>query len=143
MMADNKVVDKAAHWRDVVGPLFADLWPLDAQARGKASSEKLVLMALECGAAFPDAVSAIVDFLVPYQLYQVSHSLRLERQHQGLPLAHPRSFVHLLNSLIDPEKFAVPNDLPAVLRECLQADASIADDPAYIRLNGLRRQLNA
>ena len=143
MMADETIVDKAAHWRGMVGPLFADLWPLDVQARGKTSSERLVLMALECGAAFPEAVSAIMDVLVPYQLYQIAHALRLERHHQDLLHAHPRAFIRLVNALIDATKFPVPNDLPAVLQECVASDAGVVDDPAYIRLNGLRRLLNA
>lgn len=143
MMANDQVVDKATHWRELVGPLLADLWPLDAHLRGKTTSERLVLMALECGAAFPEAVSAILDFLVPYPLYQIAHSLRLERHHQGLPQAHPRAFIHLVNAVVDPDKYPVPSDLPPLLRECAQADPGIVTDPAYIRLNGLRRLLNA
>ncbi|MDZ4056807.1 MAG: hypothetical protein U1D69_07540, partial [Polynucleobacter sp.] len=143
MMRDENVLDKAAHWQNVVKPVLLDVWPLDASARGKGASEMLVFMALECGDAFPDAVDAILDLIVPYQLYGLSHGLRLERHHQGLFEAFPRAFLKLANALIDPAAFPVPNDLPMLLDHCVGLDAEIARDPAYIRLYGLRRQLNA
>jgi len=45
--------DKATRWRNVVGPLFRDIWPLDARLRSENTSRNLVLMALECDQAFP------------------------------------------------------------------------------------------
>ncbi|MDG6348498.1 SIR2 family protein [Luteimonas sp. 8-5] len=143
MMGDEKVLDKAAHWQNLVRPVLLDVWPLDASARGKGASEKLVFMALECGDALPDAVDAILDLIVPYQLYGLSHGLRLELHHQGLFEAYPRAFLKLANALIDPEAFPVPNDLATFLDDCVGLDAEVANDPAYIRLYGLRRQLNA
>lgn len=123
--------------------MLIDIWPLDARTRERASSQKLVLMALECGDAFPDAVDTISDLIVPYELYGIDHGLRLEQQHQNVFLAHPRAFVRLVNKLVDPDQFPVPDDLPKFLQDCLHLDADIVDDPAYIRLYGLRRRLNA
>lgn len=142
-MSDGKIIDKAVHWRDLIKPVLIDIWPLDARTRERASSQKLVLMALECGDAFPDAVDTISDLIVPYELYGIDHGLRLEQQHQNVFLAHPRAFVRLVNKLVDPDQFPVPDDLPKFLQDCLHLDADIVDDPAYIRLYGLRRRLNA
>ena len=143
MMGDEKVIDKAAHWQNLVKPVLLDVWPLDASARGKGASERLVFMALECGEAFPDAVDAILDLIIPYQLHGLSHGLRLERHHQDLFEAYPRAFLKLANALVDPDAFPVPNDLPKFLDDCVALDAEIVNDAAYIRLYGLRRQLNA
>lgn len=143
MMGDEKVLDRAAHWHEVIKPVLLDVWPLDASARGKGASERLVFMALECGNAFPDAVDAILDFIVPYQLYGLSHGLRLERHHQNLFEDYPRAFLKLANALIDPEAFPVPNDLPKFLDDCVALEPEVKSDPAYIRLYGLRRQANA
>ena len=84
--------DKAERWQRVIGPIFRDIWPLDAGLRSKETAQNLVFMALECEGAFPDAVDAIVDFLVPYQLYELSMSLRLEQKHSNLVRRAPRSF---------------------------------------------------
>jgi hypothetical protein len=79
-------------------------------------------MALECEGAFPEAVDAIMDVIVPYQLYRISHSLRLEDKHSELVRQHPLAFVKLSNVLIDPAQFPVPNDLAGLLQECVAAD---------------------
>ena len=141
--AEGEPADKATRWRTVVGPLFRDIWPLDARLRSKSTTENLVLMAQESEGAFPEAVESILDVIVPYELYQIAHSLRLEDKHRGLVRQYPLAFVKLANALIDPAVFPVPNDLAGFLQECVAADPAVADDPAYIRLYGLRRQRNA
>ena len=135
--------EHARRWREVVGPVFSGIWPLDASARDEETSKNLTLMALECGDAFPEAVTAIMDLLVPYRIYQIASSLRLEGRHNGLVRRHPVAFIQLTNALIDPDVHAVPNDLPGLLEECLDASPEIARDPAFIRLFGLRRHLGA
>jgi hypothetical protein len=137
------ISDKATRWRTVVGPLFRDIWPLDARLRSGSTTQNLVLMALECEGAFPDAVAAILDIIVPYELYGISHSLRLEAKHSDLVSRHPLAFLNLSNALIDPARFPVPTDLAVLLLECVAADPGVASAPSYIRLHGLRRQRNA
>jgi hypothetical protein len=135
--------DKPTLWRTVVGPLFKEIWPLDARLRSADTTRNLVLMALECEDAFPEAVDVILDVIVPYQLYQISHSLRLETKHSELVRQHPFAFLTLCNALIDPALFPVPNDLAQLLQECVIADPAVENGPAYVRLHGLRRQRNA
>jgi hypothetical protein len=141
--AESEPADKATRWRDVVGPLFRDIWPLDARLRSESTTRNLVLMAQECEGAFPEAVEAILDVIVPYELHQIAHSLRLEDNHSKLVREYPLAFLKLANALIDPAAFPVPNDLAAVLQECQAADSAVANDPAYVRLYGLRRLRNA
>lgn len=135
--------DKIIEWRTVVAPLLRSIWPLDAELRDQASSENLVRMALESGSAFPEAVDEIIDLIVPYRIYEISLSLRLESRHSGLVATYPLAFVRLVNALIDPERHPIPPDLGAFLRECVDVDASVARDPAYVRLRGLSREQGA
>ncbi|WP_168197930.1 SIR2 family protein [Pseudolabrys sp. FHR47] len=136
-------IDRPTRWRTIIGPLFQSIWPLDARLRSESTTQNLVLMALETEDAFPEAVEAILDVIVPYELYQLSHSLRLESKHSELVRRYPLSFVRLANALIDPAAFRVPSDLAGFLQECAAADPTVVNDPAYVRLNGLRRQRNA
>jgi hypothetical protein len=117
MMADPErtPADKAARWREIVGPLFRDIWPLDADLRSKGTTRNFVNMALESGEAFPEAVDAILDFLIPYELYQIAHSLRLDDKHDHLVKDYPRAFLRLANALIDPAAFVLSVDLGVVL----------------------------
>jgi hypothetical protein len=80
---------------------------------------------------------------VPYELYAIEHSLRLEQHHSDLLKRYPLAFVKLANALIDPAAFRVPNDLGRFLQEGAAADPDVVRDPAYVRLHGLRRQRNA
>ena len=135
--------DRAIRWRQIVGPLFRDIWPLDAGLRHEQTARNFVLMSLECEGAFPEAVDAIIDFVVPYQLYRLSHSLRLETKHDRLVSEHPVAFLRLANALIDPTAYPVPSDLAVLLQECVNANPSVRNEPAYVRLFGLSRQINA
>lgn len=137
--AENEPRDKGERWRSVVGPLFKIVWPLGASLRSEEISQRLVDMATECQGEFPDAVDAIVDVVVPFRLYQISHSLRLEPHHKTLPREYPSAFLKLLNALIDPERHPIPTDLAEVLQECRDAKPDVANEATYRRLYGLRR----
>jgi hypothetical protein len=126
-----------------VGPLFAEIWPLDAHLRSGASSRNLVLMVQECDGAFPEAVDAIVDVIAPYDLYPLSIALKLEEEHSDLVQQFPRAFLKLVNALVDPALFPVPSDLTGLLSECVAVDPTVVDDPSCVRLYGLRRQRGA
>jgi len=141
--AEEVAIDRPVRWRTIIGPIFRGIWPLDVRLRSKGTSHNLVLMALECEAAFPEAVEAILDVVVPYELYQLSHSLRLEDKHSELVRQFPLAFVRLANALIDPDVFRVPTDLASFLQDCVAADPAVAGNLAYRRLYGLRRQRNA
>jgi hypothetical protein len=116
---------------------------LDARLRSKGTTRNLLLMAQECEGAFPEAADAILDLIVPYQLYRIASSLTLEDKHRELVRQHPVPFAKLVNALIDPELFPIPNDLGDFLQECVVASPAVTNDPAFIRLFGLRRQRSA
>ena len=139
----DEVFDRADRWRSQVGPLFESIWPLDAGARDERTSHTLVLMALECGNAFPDAVEAIEDFIVPHDLATVEASLRLEGPHQETTAQHPSAFLRLLSAITDPRIARVPFDLGKVLDQCRASSPGIERERAFVRLDGLRRQSEA
>lgn len=130
----------AARWREMVGPLFRAVWPLSAASRGPASSRDLVFMALASRDAFPDAVAAIVDVLVPFDLRHIATFIGTTMDYEALTAEHPRSLLRLLNAVIASKAETVPADLGGVLERCVRSDpAVVTDEPAYARLDGLRR----
>ena len=136
---EGEPANKSARWRQAVGPIFRDIWPLDARFRDEQVSERFVLMTLECEDAFEDAVDAVIDFIVPYRLYLMAHSLRLQKEHDALLREHPRAALRLANALIDPAIHPLPSDLADFLQLCVDADPSVTAEATYIRLFGLRR----
>jgi hypothetical protein len=133
-------LERAERWQEHLGPLFRDIWPLDARLRDEGSSRNLVLMALAVDTAFTDAVDAIADLIVPYELDLLAHSLLLQDEHAKLVTRYPRAFLRLTSALIDPALHPVPSDLGQLLQRCADADPGCRNEPAYVRLHGLSRR---
>ena len=131
--------ERAQRWRTLIGPLFQKIWPLGKDLRSSKVSQNLVDMAMECDAAFPEAVEAIVDVVVPYRLHTASLSWLSRKAGDENLLRHPLAFLQLLNAVVDHEAHPLPDDLDKILRKCVEADASVQSDAAYDRLYGLRR----
>jgi hypothetical protein len=132
--------ERAERRLTLLGPLFREIWPLDAALREEGSSQNLVMMAFQVDTAFPDAVDAIEDLIVPYELYMLAHSLLLQHEHAALVARYPRAFLRLTNALINPALYPVSSDLGQLLQQCADADPACRIDPAYIRLFGLSRR---
>jgi hypothetical protein len=136
----DETFDHAERWRLETGPVFDRIWPLDANARDPDASRNLVMMALESGDAFPDAVEAIRDVVVPYDVVTIAGWLQGQPAHQKATTGHPLAFVRLLNAVLSADTAALPLDLGPVLDECLAAKPSVRSDPAFVRLDALRRR---
>jgi len=134
------LLERAEHWLALFGPLFRDIWPLDAHLRDEESSRNLVLMALAVDASFSDAVDAIADLIVPYKIDLLAQSLLLQPEHATLVARYPRPFLRLTSALIDPALYPVPSDLGPLLQRCADADPGCRSEPTYIRLYGLSRR---
>lgn len=57
--------EKISKWREVVGPVFQSIWPLDVEMQTSASTFKLVQILRASGAAFPEAAETIIPFIWP------------------------------------------------------------------------------
>jgi SIR2-like domain len=124
-------------WTTSIGPLFRAIWPLDASSLGTDISKKLIWMAIETGDAFPDAVEAVSDFIVPHDLISIHSSLMHSQRREVLAKKYPRAFIHLLDKTIN--ESCVPHDIGVILDDWLALDPSLATDRHFLRLSGLRR----
>lgn len=57
--------EKISVWREVVGPVFQSIWPLDVELQVPQSTFKLVQILRASGAAFPKAAEVIIPFIRP------------------------------------------------------------------------------
>jgi hypothetical protein len=55
----------AKRWRTIVGPVFKDIWPLDAELQSNASNFAFVQILTATGSALPEAAEAIIPFVRP------------------------------------------------------------------------------
>ncbi|TVR84889.1 MAG: hypothetical protein EA405_00395 [Rhodospirillales bacterium] len=137
--ANGQPAANGARWNKLVGPIFKQIWPLDARLRTEGASENLVRMVMETDDAFPGAVDAVVDVLAPYQIHSLEYTLGLETAHAALIERYPRAIIKLAGALIDPTRHRVPRDLGRLLDDCQQHDPEIVHDPAFLRLDGFKR----
>ena len=138
--AKDEKFDRANCWRREVGPLFAAVWPLDAAAQDDRSSRNLAMMAMEAGEALPEAVEEILDFIVPWEVVTIDGGIRPGEAQRAAAERHGPAFLRLLDRCIGPSPVRVPMDLGGVLDGLLAVDQSIAVEPTYVRLDGLRRR---
>src|SRR4051812_8777877 len=64
-MEKAKPDEKVATWRNIVGPVFQSIWPLDIELQTPSSTFKLVQILRACGNAFPEAADVIIPFIQP------------------------------------------------------------------------------
>jgi hypothetical protein len=64
-MEKAKPAEKDATWRNIVGPVFQSIWPLDIELQTPSSTFKLVQILRACGDAFPEAADVIIPFIRP------------------------------------------------------------------------------
>lgn len=130
---------RGLHWTGFLKPIFESIWPLDARLREDESSQNLVKMAQESGTAFPDAVDTILDFVVPYKLHDLAHSVRLSWDLDGLIEKHPKAILLLIDALVDPAVHTPPRDIAKLLSDCEAHDPAVRSTESYRRLRAISR----
>ena len=137
----DSIADRAQRWRECVGPLVERIWPLDAAARDERSSSNLALMTLECAEAFPEAVDAIIDFVVPFELVRIYDWPSPSGSHRTTVFRHARAFLRLLDRALGPHPARLPTDISSTMNRLVSENPGLEGEPAYQRLEALRRRM--
>jgi hypothetical protein len=58
-----KPEEKVTKWRNIVGPVFGSIWPLDVELQSPGVTFELVQILRETGNAFPEAAEVIIPFI--------------------------------------------------------------------------------
>ena len=72
--------ERAERWRNVVGPVFQAIWPLDVELQTSATTFKLVQLLCATGDAFAEAADVILPFIRPEgerahtTVYSIAHA---------------------------------------------------------------------
>lgn len=92
--------DKIARWKNVVGPVFENVWPLDAELQSSASTFKLVQILTESGAAFPDAAEIIIPFVRPEKAGAHTTVFNISRAAEIIYQSSPERVLDLLDVVV-------------------------------------------
>lgn len=125
-------------WRNRIGPLFQQVWPLEPSLRSAETSIHLIRLAVGTGDAFPEAVDVIAPTLAAIEPWDVAIWLDMNGEQSVLFDRHPLAVLNLLDALICEN--AVPNDLGAMLERLAVADPAIVQNRAFMKLRGWARR---
>lgn len=139
VMEGAKAEEKLDRWRQVVGPVFRGLWPLDAELQTSAATFKLVQMLRATGPAFPEAVDVILPFVQPDQAGHHSTSFSLANADAALYQAAPERMLALLDAIVGDAPPGSVFALGKTLEILRASNPALADNRRFQRLLGLAR----
>jgi hypothetical protein len=128
---------RAIYWDSAVEPFLTDYWPNDVSARTIEVSENLVRLPALAGDAFERAVDAVLGLVRPIVRHELSYGLGLDHE-AGLIHRFPRAVLCLIVAVVD-RAAQPPSDVAEVIQALLEADPSIAAEPAFWRLRLMQR----
>ena len=125
-------------WRDRIGPLFREIWPLEPQCRSSGATLHLVRLALRTGEAFPDAVDAIAPALGPLESWDIESWLGRDEDAKAYYDSAPAALLTLFDAVVSTDN--VPPGLLAMLQRLAETDPALESDRRYLKLIGWARR---
>jgi hypothetical protein len=99
-MEKAKPNEKLATWRNVVGPVFQSIWPLDIELQTPSSTFKLVQILRACGNAFAEAADVIIPFIRPEDPRRHTSVYSLSEADDLLYTSAPEKMLDLLVAVV-------------------------------------------
>jgi NAD-dependent SIR2 family protein deacetylase len=135
--------ERSKRWTWVFYPFFYSCWPQGVACRDQTTSRNLVQMAMAAEQSLGDALKCIIPILVPFDIWSIEINILNMGNSEAIIQNYSRSFIQLLNIIIDPDTVRIPSDLGEVLAQCASADSSLLTDAAYRRLHAISRRQSA
>ncbi|MCY3761603.1 MAG: SIR2 family protein [Gemmatimonadetes bacterium] len=132
-----EAAQRAQAWRDQVHPWLRDYWPRATVRQTAGTTEAILAMLVECGAAFPEAVDWANKYLRPIEgrgLFMLNKSNHAAQ--------YPDSMIQVLEQVIDGgilQGYEKPF-LKEILDAIAAADTEIAGAPLFRKLYGIATQ---
>lgn len=125
---------KLTHWRNVVGPVFQAVWPLDVELQTSATTFKLTHILRESGEAFPEAADIIIPFIHSDDPRAQSSVFSLAEAPEDLYKAAPSKMLDLIAAVVgDPAPGSI-YALNKALSRLRAIDPSLTDTRKFQRL---------
>lgn len=143
--ADSKPAE--SFFRTAVLPILERGWPKDRSAQSHDVADSFAPLPAAAGSAFAEAVDAIGDFLMPFDVWSLFEYRLYRSDEGGRELAYPndepeaRALLTLLDRTIGEEEGAVvPHDLDLALVALVNSWPAATKDRRYQRLTALARR---
>ncbi|MGY3582610.1 hypothetical protein ACVIGB_008323 [Bradyrhizobium sp. USDA 4341] len=91
--------EKISVWRDIIGPVFAGAWPLDAELQSPRVTFKLVQLLLATGDAFGEAAPIVIPFIRPEEARAHSSVFSISEADPEIYKVAPEQMLNLLSAV--------------------------------------------
>jgi hypothetical protein len=95
-----KPEEKLVGWRNVVGPVFRSIWPLDIDLQSAESTFKLVQILRASGSAFSEATATIIPFIRPEKPHRSTTVFSISQADEALYSSAPDKMLDLLAAVV-------------------------------------------
>ena len=126
--------EKIAKWRDVVGPVFQNIWPLDAELQTASSTFKLVQILRSSGAAFPEAAAVIIPFIRPEDPRRHTSIYSISEAPDTLYSSSPEKMLDLISAVVGDGQVHDIYGLNKVLDRIRANNSKLADTKKFQKL---------
>jgi hypothetical protein len=133
-MESAKPDEKAKLWRDVVGPVFREIWPLDVDLQSNAATFKLVQLLKGTGSAFPDAADDVIPLIRREEPTHPSVVFSIAEASEALYAAAPAKILDLLAAVVGDVPSGDVHALAKVLARVKAVSPQLADTRKFQRL---------
>jgi hypothetical protein len=119
-----KPEEKVAKWRNVVGPVFGSIWPLDAELQSPGVTFSLVHILRGTGRAFPEAAEAIIPFIRSEDQRQQTSIYSISGADDVLFTSSPEKMLDLVAAVVgdapSPKLYGLTRSLDRILKHAPQ-----------------------
>jgi hypothetical protein len=126
---------KIGVWRDVVGPVFEGIWPLDVELQTPATTFKLVQILRATGEAFPNAADVIIPFIRPERPEQHTTVHSMANADDILFTSSPAKMLDLLRAVVGDRSPGSVYGLKKALGRIQIAEPKLADTREFQKLS--------
>jgi len=136
-MEHAKSNEKISRWRNVVGPVFESIWPLDIELQTSASNFKLVQILRASGAAFKEAAEVIVRYIRPDDSRHHTSIHSISEADEALYASSPEKMLDLVAAVVDGTVVRRANGLSKALERIRERAPQLANTKKFQKLLGL------
>lgn len=123
-----------ALWNETIRSWFTHVWPQRSEDRSSYLSERLAIMAIRSGDAFPLVVDEIVDMLKPSDESLVLYYLVREEKNAELVSKYPEASLNLIYKLFHDSIVHRPY-LEQLLHSIGKAEPALRNQPQFLQLS--------
>jgi len=126
-------------WENRILPAWRIVWPKDRVMSFKNAGEKLAILAIVAGEAFPLAVEALLDY---FQHVEHCHWMVSRLHKTDVCARFPQESMTLLDKAISDRRDWIPKELAECLAAIQAAWPEALDDRRFQRISALARRSN-